>query len=138
MPMPKLMPKVIVAAATAALLAVPAATQAPDWSKAKRIDIAMANFNYTPSRIILRHGDAYILHFTNAAKGGHDFTAKSFFSAAKVAPRDADKTITGKVALGGGQSTDVRLIAPAAAIYEVHCSHFLHQGFGMKGEISVQ
>jgi plastocyanin len=34
---------------------------------------------------------------------------------------------------------DVRLIAPTApAAYKVHCSHFLHQTFGMKGEIVVQ
>ena len=132
------MSKLMVAAAICTSLAGPAATQATDWSKAKRIDIALANFNFTPSRIVLRHGEAYVLHFTNAAKGGHDFTAKSFFSLAKVAPRDADKTIKGEVELDGGQSADIRLIAPAAAIYEVHCSHFLHQGLGMKGEIVVE
>jgi len=115
-----------------------ASAQSPDWSQAKRIDIAFANFNYTPSRIVLRHGEAYVLHFTNAAKGGHDFTAKSFFAAARVAPTDAGKTAAGAVALGGGQSTDVHLIAPAAAVYEVHCSHFMHVGFGMKGEIVVE
>jgi uncharacterized cupredoxin-like copper-binding protein len=131
-------PKLMVAIFVGAIFAGPVAAQATDWSKAKRIDIAMANFNFTPSRIVLHHGDAYILHFTNAAKGGHNFMAKSFFSAAKVAPGDAARTIKGVVELDGGQSTDIRLIAPAAAIYEVHCSHFLHQSFGMKGEIAVE
>jgi len=122
-----------------ALAAPAAAASAPDWSKATRIDIAMANFNYTPSRIVLRHGEAYVLHFTNAAKGGHDFTAKSFFSAAHVVGTDAARTLSGTVALHGGESRDIRLVAPAiVGIYQVHCSHFLHESFGMKGEIVVQ
>ena len=124
----------LIFAAAVTLVAVPAATQEP----AKRIDIALANFNFTPSRIVLHHGDAYVLHFTNAAKGGHNFMAKSFFSAAKVASADVGKVGKGGIELDGGQSIDVHLVAPAAATYEAHCSHFMHQSFGMKGEIVVE
>ena len=119
-------------------LALPAAASAQNWKMAKRIDIDVSDFKYTPNRIVLRHGQPYILHFVNRARGGHDFTAKSFFSAAQINPGDRAKAYRGKVQLSGGQSADIRLVAPAVAIYEVHCSHFMHDTFGMKGVIAVQ
>lgn len=120
-------------------LAMPAAASAQDWSQAKRIEIDMANFKYTPSRIVLRHGEAYLLHFVNQASGGHDFVAESFFAAARIAPADSGKVVHGEIDLEGHESLDVRLIAPAGgAEYDVHCSHFMHRSFGMKGLIVVQ
>ena len=124
-----------------ALLALSPITgaSAQDWSKAKRIDIDLANFKYTPSRIVLRHGQPYVLHFANRASGGHDFAAKSFFASAQVKASDRAYLSGGKVQLAGGESRDVRLVAPtAAAVFEAHCSHFMHETFGMKGEIAVQ
>ena len=121
------------------VLAPITAASAQDWRKAKRIEIDLANFKYTPSRIVLRHGQPYVLHLVNRASGGHDFAAKPFFSAAQVNAADRAKLSGGKVQLSGGESADIRLVAPtAAAIFEVHCSHFMHDTFGMKGEIAVQ
>ena len=119
-------------------LAVAAQAQTP--GEPRRIDIALSNFKYAPNRIVLHHGDSYVLHFANQASGGHDFVAKAFFDAARVDPRDAGKIEGGEVALSGGENLDVRLTAPAqaGAIYKVHCSHFMHQTFGMTGEIVVE
>ncbi|WP_116090131.1 cupredoxin domain-containing protein [Sphingomonas crusticola] len=120
-------------------LATPTITSAQDWGRSKRIEIDLANFKYTPNRILLRHGEPYVLHFVNRASGGHDFAAKTFFAAARISPADSRKVAAGRVQLAGGESADVRVVAPAAgAIYEVHCSHFMHETFGMKGEIVVQ
>ncbi|WP_420137575.1 plastocyanin/azurin family copper-binding protein [Sphingomonas sp.] len=119
-------------------LAVSTAAPAQNWKAAKRIDIDLRDFKYTPNRIVLRHGQPYILHFVNRARGGHDFTAKSFFSAAQISPGDRAKAYRGKVQLRGGESADIRLIAPAVANYDVHCSHFMHDTFGMTGVIAVQ
>jgi uncharacterized cupredoxin-like copper-binding protein len=121
-----------------AALAFPAAASAQNWKAAKRIDIDIADFKYTPNRIVLRHGQPYVLHFVNRARGGHDFTAKSFFSAAQISPGDRAKAYRGKVQLRGGESADIRVIAPAVANYDVHCSHFMHDTFGMTGVIAVQ
>jgi plastocyanin len=119
-------------------LALSAQAQAP--AEAKRIDIAVSNFKYVPNRIVLHHGDSYVLHFANQASGGHDFVAKAFFDAVRVDPRDAGKVKGGEVALSGGETVDIHLTAPAqpGAIYKVHCSHFMHQSFGMSGEIVVE
>lgn len=121
------------------LLAAPSAAPAQDWAQAKRVEVDLANFKYTPNRIVLRHGQPYVLHFVNQAHGGHNFVARTFFESAHVERADGSKVAAGEVDLDGGESLDVRLVAPASAgIFPVRCSHFMHEAFGMKGQIEVQ
>lgn len=117
-----------------ALLAPPAIAQAPE----QRVDITLKSFRFEPPEIRLIHGAAYVLHFVNASDGGHDFAARQFFAAARVARADATKVQGGAVKLKGGEARDVHLIAPAAGRYEVRCTHFLHSTFGMKGAVIVE
>ena len=121
--------------ATLALLAAagPSAAQAPD-----RVEITLSNFAFTPSTIRLRHGQPYVLHFANSAKGGHDFVAKRFFAAAMIAPQDRKATAKGRIVLDGGAAADIHLTAPGPGRYKVHCSHFMHSTFGMTGAIVVE
>jgi uncharacterized cupredoxin-like copper-binding protein len=115
-----------------------ASAQTPDWAHAKRIDINLSNFKFTPATITLQHGQPYVLHFVNRSSGGHDFMAKQFFAAAAIAPQDSTAIKGGAVALHGGEEAEVRLVAPAAGTYDAHCSHFLHSTFGMTGSVIVQ
>ncbi len=119
-------------AATALLLAVPASAET-----AKRVDITLANFSFTPSAIALKVGQPVTLHFENRGSGAHDFTAPEFFKAASidVATR-ARLGKKGRIELAGGTSADVTL-TPKAGTYKVKCGHFLHAGFGMTGTITV-
>jgi uncharacterized cupredoxin-like copper-binding protein len=103
-----------------------------------RIDVKVYSYGFTPQTITLQHGQPYQLHFANASKGDHDFTAKAFFSAAQVTGADARKIDDGKVKLDGGETADVSLVAPAPGTYEFHCSHFFHAAKGMKGQIVVR
>ncbi len=114
------------------------AARLPRKARRERVEIDLSNFKFTPDAITLRHGQPYVLHFVNQAKGGHDFEARAFFDAASVAPEDRAAVAKGKVALGDGQSVDVHLTAPAAGTYEAHCTHFMHSTFGMTGKIVVQ
>lgn len=100
---------------------------------AQRVEIILANFSFTPSHIHLRSGQPYLLHFVNQGSGGHNFAAKKFFDAAQISGAAPPK---GTVELKKGESRDVSLV-PAAGRYKVKCTHFLHSGFGMKGEILV-
>jgi len=103
------------------------------------VEIDLSNFKFNPDAIVLQHGQPYVLHFVNQAKGGHDFEAKAFFEAATVVAGDRAAIANGKIELGGGQAADVHLTAPAAAgTYEAHCTHFMHATFGMTGKIVVQ
>jgi uncharacterized cupredoxin-like copper-binding protein len=114
-----------------------ARAQAPDWGTAHEIDVHLSNFHFTPDKIQLQHGQAYRLHLVNEASGGHNFDAGAFFAAAQIAPSDQAKLKKGAVDLKGGETVDIRLVAPAAGTYKLHCSHFLHSSFGMTGEIVV-
>jgi uncharacterized cupredoxin-like copper-binding protein len=115
-----------------------AGAQAPDWAQASTIEIDMANFKFTPDMVNLKHGQPYRLRFVNKAGGGHDFAAREFFAAAMIAPEDRGHIKDGEVRLAGGETVDLRLLAPAAGTYKAHCSHFMHSSFGMKARILVQ
>lgn len=129
--------RIILSVACALGATAPASAQEPDWNGAARVAVTLRNFKYEPPTITLEHGRPYLLHFDNKASGGHDFAARSFFAAATVARSDQGAVKDGTVELDGGESLDIRLIAPAPGRYAVRCTHFMHSTFGMKGEIVV-
>ena len=128
-------------AGTAALLTLSAAIAgsavAHPGTDAPVVEIALSNFRFSPETIRLEHGQAYVLHLVNQAGGGHDFTARDFFDAATIAPDDRAQIDDGSVELGGHEQASIHLRAPAAGVYKVHCAHFMHGMFGMKGQIVV-
>jgi uncharacterized cupredoxin-like copper-binding protein len=116
-----------------------ASAQQPDWPQATKIEITLSSFKISPEKIELKQGKAYTITIHNSSRGGHDFVAEDFFAAATIAPEDRAHLHDGEVELAGGASVDLHLKAPATAgKYEVHCSHFLHAGMGMKGSITVE
>lgn len=114
------------------LLLIPAAAVA---QPAERVEVTLANFKFAPATIRLHHGQHYQLRLTNTASGGHDFVAPEFFAAARLA-KDSP-VANGTVDVDGNSSITIDLIAPPAGSYRVHCSHFMHSAFGMKGTILV-
>lgn len=121
----------------ALLLATPAAASGPDWGTAPEVEVRLTSFAFTPARIELVAGHPYKLRLVNGASGGHNFHAKDFFAAAQIAPADQEHVQKGTVEVAAHQTVELRLVAPAAGRYELNCSHFLHQSFGMSGEIVV-
>jgi uncharacterized cupredoxin-like copper-binding protein len=119
-------------------VAVPGATQTPDWGQAKPLTIELSSFKFTPANEALQRGTVYRLHLVNTSSGGHDFVAKEFFAGSLIAPEDRARITNGGVAVGGGEAVDVRLIPNRTGSFKVHCSHFLHSSFGMTGTITVQ
>lgn len=128
------MPKPIshVAAALAITVAGPAMAQ----SAPERVDVRLSNFRFDPAEIRLVHGHRYVLHLINLAGSGHDFVARDFFAAA-LTGTDRVRVANGRVAVDGHGEAALTLVAPAPGAYEFHCSHFLHETFGMKGRIVV-
>jgi uncharacterized cupredoxin-like copper-binding protein len=118
--------------AASLLFVVPASADS-----AKRVDIVLANFSFTPAEIQLKAGQQVTLHFDNQGSGGHDFTAPEFFKAATMdAATRAKLGKKGRIDLSKGQVADV-VLTPKAGTYKVKCGHFLHAGFGMVGTITV-
>jgi plastocyanin len=117
--------------ATPLLLALTAAAPAE-----QRIDIALANFAFSPATISLVHGQPYVLHLSSS--GGHSFAAKAFFAAATIPAADRARIKDGKIELAGGESVDIHFTGPAAGTYQIKCTHFLHASFGMTGKFVVR
>ncbi|NNM77875.1 multicopper oxidase domain-containing protein [Sphingomonas sp. ID1715] len=109
----------------------------PDWGTAHELEVRLSSFAFTPERIELKSGDAYRLHLVNTAGGGHNFDAPEFFAKAQVAATDRPRIAKGTIELKGGETADIRFVAPAPGTYKLHCSHLLHASFGMTGEIVV-
>ena len=137
---PLLAPVLVMAAAAASLAqpASPASPDSPDWSSPQTVEIDLTNFAFAPATLELKAGEVYRLHFVNKVSGGHDFTAKAFFSDATIDPDDQAAVKDGVVSLSGNQTADVRLMAPKTGRYEARCSHLMHATLGMKGEVLVQ
>lgn len=104
----------------------------------QRLTVELSNFKFTPGTLTLARGRPYVIHFVNAASGGHDFVAKDFFAAATIAPEDRAKVKNGEIELDGGETADVHLVANSAGTYKSHCSHFMHSAFGMTGTVVVE
>jgi uncharacterized cupredoxin-like copper-binding protein len=119
-----------------AMLPVAAGAQAPDWANARRVEVKLSSFAFTPSTLHLRAGQPVILHLVNSGSGGHDFTAPGFFAASQVRPQDRATAGKGRVELRGRQSADIALV-PRAGRYPLKCSHAFHKTFGMSGQILV-
>ena len=123
------------AAAAALSLAVLASapTSAQPGGAAART-IALFSHGYNPNPIVLAAGRPVTLTFVNQSGKGHDFTAASFFSAARIVSGSAP---AGEVDLAPGESRSVTLI-PAAGRYKVHCGKPFHKMLGMRADIVVR
>ncbi len=97
------------------------------------IRIDLASFSIAPRPIHLAAGQPVRLVITNTSGGGHDFTARNLFAAA----RDVSGPVArGSIEIAGHQSAVITL-TPARGRYKVHCSHFGHSVMGMKSVVIV-
>ena len=115
-----------------------AGAQPADWQTAPHIRVELSNFHFVPENIVLEHGRAYVLDIVNVASGGHNFAAPDFFRAAQVVPEDARLIEKGVIEVDGHSQRAIHITAPPAGHFALRCSHFLHSGFGMKGELDVR
>jgi plastocyanin len=117
------------------LLALPAsALSAQEPPSPQIVEVQLSSFAFTPNTITLHAGQPVTLHLVNSGNGGHNFSAPEFFAAASnvVGP-----VARGAVEVRGHASADVTL-TPAPGSYHLKCTHTLHSGFGMHGEIVVR
>ncbi len=99
-----------------------------------RVEVRLSSFDFSPETIRLRAGEPVVLHLVNAGSGGHNFSAPSFFAAARAV---SGPVVRGAVEVPGRRAVDVRL-TPARGSYRLRCTHTLHSTFGMRGRIVVE
>ena len=124
----------VLAMPVALLAAQPAAPQAPAV-----VNVQLSSFKFTPKTIVLDRGRPYVLRLHNASKDGHDFTARAFFAASRIAPQDRGMVMRGEVEVHPGMVHEVHLTTPAVpGRYKVKCTHTFHKFLGMTGTIIVR
>lgn len=128
--------RIVLTALILGAFSVPASAQ--DWSQTKRIEVDLSSYAFAPKELHLQRGTPYTLHFVNTAAKSHNFSAKEFFASSTIAPEDQARVAKGAVELDEQQSADVRLVPNTPGSYDVHCSHFLHQSFGMTAKVIVE
>jgi plastocyanin len=118
------------ALAALSLLTVGSAIAQP---AAPTVQVRVWSYGFAPQPIQLAAGRPVTLQFVNQAGSGHDFTAKEFFAASTIT---AGAAPNGKIELSGHETKTITLV-PKAGTYKAHCSHFLHESFGMHDDIVV-
>jgi len=102
------------------------------------VQVRLIDDKFDPAEIVLERGKPYRLHIENVGHEMHEFSARAFFRAAQVANEATILTNDGsEVVLQPGQSSDIDLVAPAAAgTYALTCPD--HDWDGMVGKIVVR
>ena len=104
----------------------------------QQIDVVLSNFSFNPNMLRLQRNMSYTLHLMNAASGGHSFSAPELFAAVQIAPEDSGKVANGRIEIPAGQAVDIHLTPMTAGTYQIVCTHFLHQTFGMHGTATIE
>ncbi|PZU10372.1 cupredoxin domain-containing protein [Sphingomonas sp.] len=123
-----------------ALIAAPAAAQAPNWAKGTQITVTMTNKGYAPRRITMRQGAQYVLRLRNPSDRAHTFAAKEFFAQARISPRDQGLIPRNEVVLKPGRSATLHIVAPTTpnALYTFKSTRIQDAASDFKGEIVVR
>lgn len=110
-----------------------------NWNRGTPITVRVDNDRFSPAQIRMRAGRPYILTIRNVSDRKHNFSAKTFFGIARVAPQDSGWVTDNKVDLAPGQTARLRIIAPATpnAVYEFRSTNLLDATSNLKGEILV-
>jgi plastocyanin len=101
-----------------------------------RVDVAMVDYRFSPDHLSLEHGAHYQLHLENRGKELHEFTAPTFFAAAKLDnPQVLNREHT-EVVVQPGESKDVFFTPGPPGAYDLRCGD--HDWDGMVGGITVR
>jgi len=106
-----------------------------NWSKARRVEIRMIEYEIVPKELRFHRGLPYRLHLVNAGKEGHDFTAPDFFAAVQVRNTGALNESGSSVFLQPGQETDIYFIARHPGLFAPRCAD--HDWAGMTATIVI-
>jgi uncharacterized cupredoxin-like copper-binding protein len=107
-----------------------------DWSRAETVTVVATEYRFEPSTLRLRRDQPYRLHFENAGKELHEFTAPAFFQSVGLRNSDALSAGGREIVAQPRQQKDVFLLPRRAGRFELRCAD--HDWEGMVGEIVVE
>lgn len=111
------------------------------WEQAQKLEVVLDDYSFTPSQVVLRANQPYVLRLRNAAGTRHSFTAPEFFRTAALGPGDASAQVRaggGSVTVAPGETASLDVLPLRPGTYPLTCDRPLHALFGMTGQIVVQ
>jgi uncharacterized cupredoxin-like copper-binding protein len=100
------------------------------------VNVVMIDYRFRPDHLTFRHGMYYRLHLENHGKQTHEFTAPTFFAAAKIENPDVLNSEHSEIVMQPGDSKDLFFTPGAPGTYDLHCAD--HDWDGMIGGITVE
>jgi uncharacterized cupredoxin-like copper-binding protein len=100
------------------------------------MNVTMIDYKFVPDHLTLKHGVHYRLHLENHGKETHEFTAPTFFAAAKIDNPDVLNRERSEVVMQPGDVKDVFLTPGKPGTYDLRCAD--HDWDGMVGGITVE
>jgi plastocyanin len=119
-----------------ALLIAVAASCCAAAPEAVRINVVMVDYRFSPDHLSLEHGVHYRLHLENRGKETHEFTAPTFFAAAKLDNPEALNREHTEIVVQPGEAKDIFFTPGAPGAYDLRCGD--HDWDGMVGGITVR
>lgn len=128
---------------TAPARPVPESVAPTDWSSAETVTVRLTEFRFEPDEIEFRAGHPYHLRLVNEGTVSHAFSSPGFFKAIAVRSTPAGVPEPGTpvatvVEVPPGMDRVVSFVALDPGHYVLECSTFLHEVFGMTGEITIR
>jgi len=121
----------------------PARVAAVDWSTAQTVEVALSEYAFTPAVLTFEAGKPYRLLLRNDGSSAHTFASMGFFqaiAAQKLVSGAGEETLPyiESIEVPSGGSKELYFVAARAGSFPLECSVFLHDAFGMTGEITVR
>jgi len=115
---------------------------AADWSKARDVTIVLSEYKFAPADPIFQADRPYRLILRNSGERTHTFVSEGFFKAIAaqklVSPSGTVTTpALETIELAPGEEKQLYFIPVTRGAYSLECSVFLHDTFGMEGEITI-
>lgn len=110
------------------------------WDRAQKLEVVLDDYSFTPSQLVLRANQPYVLRLRNASGARHTFTAPEFFRTAALGPGGAPAQLpaAGSVSVAAGETASLDVLPLRPGSYPLSCDRPLHSLFGMTGTIVVQ
>ncbi len=116
---------------------------AAEWTGAETVTVMLMEFRIAPQALVFRQGVPYHLRIENRGKLTHTFAAKGFFKAiavqkVRLGESEAALPYVQSIVVAGGEVTDLYFVALRPGTYDLECSVFLHDVFGMTGTVEIR
>ncbi len=122
---------------------VRAQVAAVDWSDVQTIEVSLAEFVFAPDTLALESGRPYRLVLENGGRRTHTFVSEGFFKAIAAQKLTfADGEIANpyieSIELAPGAVKELTFVPIRSGSFDLRCTVFLHERFGMHGRITIE